>query len=259
MKHKAKLIADRLTCVLSSWDAVECISLNETAHEDTLNPYFALIFDVFYKGNIPHADERQAMFGEDLVAFETSHKSSKDRFLIGDYPIRIEYKATCKVESLVAIADTKLESLWFIKDSGTYGFYRLQHGSILFSRNAWIENIRDRLSHLSDDFWFQIRQAHQSKMEHLLNDLGQAFFLEDDFNYLISEALFIKTACLTLFCVNRHFEPSHRAYYKQVVTLPILPEAFRTHLDMLLRFNAEITKERQYSIAQLIAKSIVIL
>ena len=69
-----------------------------------------------------------------------------------------------------------------------------------------------------------MRAVNQSKMEHLLNDLGAALFEEDDFHYLISEALFIKTVCLTLFCINHRFEPSHRAYYKQALKLPVLPD-----------------------------------
>ena len=259
MKHKVQLLADRFNTIISVWENVECISLNEAALGDTLDPYFAVIFDVFYRDSIPNPEERCKMFGNDISAFETSHQGTKDRFLVGNKPIRMEYKSIEKIDTLVTIVDKKLESLWFIKDSGTYSYYRLAHGTILFSRTGWIDTIRQRLSVLGDDFWLQMRQIYQSKMEHLLNDLGAAFFQQDDFNYLISASLFIKTACLTLFCINRRFEPAHRAYYKQALSLPILPPAFRTHLDTFIRFDAEITRERQYSLAQLIAKDIVAL
>jgi hypothetical protein len=102
-----------------------------------------------------------------------------------------------------------------------------------------------------------MRAASQSKMEHLLNDLGAALFEEDDFHYLISSALFINTVCLTLFCINRRFEPSHRAYYKQALELSVLPEGFRAQFDSFLRSDVEMTRTRQYTLAQVIARNVI--
>ena len=259
MKYKTKLLVDRIASIVSQWPGVECISLNEAALPDTLDPYFALIMDIYYRDKIPGAAERGALYGDDLEAFETSGKESKDRFLIGDIPIRLEYKSLKMIEELVAIADTRLESLWFIKDSGTYGFYRLSQGEIIFSRNDWIKNIRGRLANLGDEFWQSIRNANESKMEHFLGDLGAALMRGDDFFYLTSAAGFIKAACLTLFCINRRFEPSHRAYHKQVLELKELPESFRSYFETFLRSDPEITMERKFSLAQLMARGIVLL
>jgi hypothetical protein len=257
MKYKTKLLVDRFTSIISKWPGVECVSLNEAALPDTLDPYFALILDVYYKDSIPDAKERQALYGEDAQAFETSAKESKDRFLIGDIPVRLEYKAIGMIEELVNIADTRLESLWFIKDSGTYGFYRLSRGEIVFSRSDWIKGIRSRLGNLGDEFWQSMRNAHESKMEHFLSDLGAALMQGDDFFYLTSSAGFIKNACLTLFCINRCFEPSHRSYYKQVLKLKELPESFQSYFETFLSSAAEATRERKFSLAQLIARGIV--
>jgi hypothetical protein len=259
MKYKTQLLVDRFVAVLSQWPGVECISLNEAAQQDTLDPYFALILDVFHSGPIPGVAERRAQFGEDITLFETSNQENKDRFLVGELPVRVEYKATDQIDAVVSIADTRRDSLWLIKDSGTYGYYRLAQGEIRFRRGDWIDGIRTRLRSLDAGFWSPVRDASQSKMEHFLNDLGAAMMQMDDFHYLISSSGFIKNACLTLFSINRRFEPSHRAYYKQVVELPVLPESFIAQLETFLREGGENTMERKYSLAQLIARGIVAL
>jgi hypothetical protein len=256
MKYKTKLLADRFASIISQWPGVECVSLNEAALPDTLDPYFTLILDIYYRDSIPGAAERQRLYGQDVDAFETSGQENKDRFMIGSIPVHLEYKSVTMIEELVAIADTRQKSLWFIKDSGTYGFYRLSQGDIIFSRNGWIKGICGRLGSLDGNFWRIMRQAHQSKMEHFLSDLGAAYMQGDDFYYLISAAGFIKSACLTLFCINRRFEPSHRAYYKQVLELRELPDSFGACLESFLKPH-ELSMERRFSLAQLIARGIV--
>ncbi|MDR1930655.1 MAG: DUF4037 domain-containing protein [Treponema sp.] len=256
MKHKTKLLADRFVSLLSQWEQVECVSLNEAADSDILDPYFAVILDVYHRAPVPSPAERSVLYGSDVAAFETSGQENKDRFLIGDLPVRLEFKSTEKIEELVSLADTRSEFLWLVKDSGTYGYYRLANGDTLFSRTGWIDGIKERLSHPGGDFWKQVRDAGQSKMEHYLSDLGAALIHDDDFHCLISSALFIKSACLNLFSINRCFEPSHRCYYKQVVKLPVLPESFKAQLDTFLSGNG---LDRRYSLAQLIARGIIAL
>ena len=259
MKLKTKMLVDRFASIVSQWPGVECVSLNEAALPDTLDPYFALIMDIYYRDSIPGTAERHSLFGDDIHAFETSGQGNKDRFMIGDIPVRLEYKSANLIDELVAIADTKFDSLWFIKDSGTYTFYRLSHGEVIFSRNDWIMTIRERLNNLGNEFWEIMRNAHQSKMEHFLSDLGTAAMRDDEFFYLISAAGFIKTACLTLFCVNRCFEPSHRAYHKKARELKTLPESFPVYLETFLRSEPDLTMERKHSLAQHIARGIVAL
>ncbi|MDR0409911.1 MAG: DUF4037 domain-containing protein [Spirochaetaceae bacterium] len=257
MEYKVKTLTGRFSRLLASWDCVECVSLNEAALPATFDPYFALIIDVFCTAPPPDVFTREKKYGEDAAAFESS--GNKDRFLIGSIPVRLEFKFTKNIEDIVSIAVEGNERLWMIKSMGTYGFYRLYNGDILFSRNGWIDKIRKRLGKLSDNFWHTVRQANQSKMEHFLSDLGAALIQDDDFFYLMSEAGFIKTACLTLFCVNRRFEPSHRAYYKCVLELPIKNDAFCAQLETFLRNKDDITMERRYALAQLIARGIIAL
>jgi hypothetical protein len=259
MKYKTKVLVDRFTAVLSSWEGVECITLNEAALPDTLDPYFALILDVFYSAPIPGADERCGFYGEDVAAFESYGQSEKDRFLIGDIPVRLEFKKTSKIEEIVKIACDNQESLWIIKDSGTYGFYRLVNCEIIFSRSDWINDIRKRLENVNDFFWKEMRNAVQLKMEHFLSDLGAASFQGDKFHYLIASAGFIKTACLTLFCINKRFEPSHRAYFKQVCELPVLPEKFSAEFRVFLDTGAQAEMDSRFYLAKLLAQKIVML
>jgi len=259
MKYKTRVLVERFAGILSGWPGVECVTLNEAALPDTLDPYFALIMDVFISAPIPGPQERCAAYGDDIAAFESSGRSEKDRFLIGDIPVRLEYKSIRNIEELVSIADTSVDSIWMIKDAGTYAFYRLVNGEIVLSRGKWIKEIRKRLENIGDAFWTEMRGAAQSKMEHFLSDLGAASFQGDEFHYLLSSAGFIKAACLSLFCANRRFEPSHRAYYKQVLELPLLPEKFPGALENFLDGGPGATMERRFSIAKLIAKGIVIL
>ncbi|MDR2072457.1 MAG: DUF4037 domain-containing protein [Spirochaetaceae bacterium] len=259
MRRKTKILAERFVSLLSQWPEIECIALNEAADSDILDPYFALILDLYHTGPVPGPGERSKFYGDDITVFETSNRGNKDRFLIGNLPIRLEFKATEKIEELVSIADSKKDSLWLIKDSGTYGFYRLAQGDVLFSRSGWIDGLRKRLTVLDDEFWEQMRDANESKMEHYLSDLGAALINDDEFHYLISSALFIKSACLTLFCINRRFEPSHRGYYRQVLELPVLPASFAAEFETFLRENRELTMERKYKVAQLLARKIIAL
>ncbi|MDR0487447.1 MAG: DUF4037 domain-containing protein [Treponema sp.] len=259
MKYKTKLLVEHFTEILSSWPGVECITLNEAAQSDTLDPYFALILDVFCSGSIPAAEQRCGLYGDKVAAFESSGQNIKDRFLIGDIPVRLEYKNTVKVEELVDIACSKQESLWLIKDAGTYGYYRLVNSEVIFSRSGWISGVKERLTHIGDQFWVEMRTTVQSKMEHFLSDLGAASFQGDNFHYLIASAGFIKNACLTLFCINRRFEPSHRAYLKQVYELPVLPGSFTAEFETFLKNDSSVDPDSRFHLAKLVAHKIVLL
>ncbi|MDR2467591.1 MAG: DUF4037 domain-containing protein [Spirochaetaceae bacterium] len=255
MRYKVKSLIEKYVQIISRWENVECITLNEAALPDVLDPYFALILDIFHQGTIPLAEERAALFG-DISVFESS--GSKDRFLVGDIPVHLEYKTISKIDEILAIATSRLDALYLIKDSGTYGFYRLNEGEILFSRGDWMTKLRLKLGAVTDDFWNAMRSACQSKMEHFLSDLGAAYIQEDDFFSLISASGFIKAACMTLLCINHRFEPSHRQYYQQVLALPVLPGSFRAQLETFLRSDVE-SHQHRYAVAQLIARGIIAL
>jgi hypothetical protein len=258
MKYKVKVLVEKYVALISKWEGIECITLNEAALPDTLDSYFALILDVFYTGTILPPTARMELYGSDLAAFEST--GNKDRFLIDGLPLRFEFKSVKRIDELVSSAAEGFDSRRPIRDnSGTYSFYRLVEGEILFSRGDWLANLRKKLKKLPAAFWNILRHVSQSKMEHYLSDMGAALIQDDDFFYLISAAGFIKEACLALFCVNKKFEPSNKQYYKQVLELKTQAPSFRAQLDTFLRTDTESTMERKYSAAQLIARGILAL
>ena len=258
MKPKVREIADGIVSVVSSWDAVEAVCLNESAVGDTLDPYFALILDVYVRGSIPAPSARAAAYPSHVL-FETSPGGNKDRFIRDDIPVRIEYKSVDRIDELVGIACRSGSDLWKIRDSGTYVFYRLSRNRPLFERGGWLGEVNQRLSSVGDSFWVSMRSFYQSTMDHYLADLGAAIVRDDPFHYMISAASFVKFACSALFMENGQFEPSHRGFLSRVLELKTLPDGFSGYFESFLRPDSELTPARKYEIAKLIAKGVVLL
>jgi hypothetical protein len=254
LKRKTLDLAQRLAGAISSWEGVEAVTLNEAAEGDVLDPNFALALDVYHAQPLPPSEERKVRYGG-LDVYEST--LTKDRFLSGDIPVHIEFKWNPKVESLVNIACGSKEALHAASGAGTYGYYRLVEGHVLYSRGEWLPGIKKKLTTLGRDFWEELRGAYQSKMEHCLSDLGAALLADDNFYFLVSSAGFIKMAALTLFCINCRFEPSHRFYYRQVCSLRTLPDSFDAQIETFLSASAEVTMERKYGVAQIIARGII--
>lgn len=256
MNATVRQLTDSLLTIVSAWPQVECVSLNEAARTDVLDSYFALVFDVYYKDSLPSVEDRKAKFVGAQV-FETSPVGSKDRFLMNGIPVRMEYKNILKVEETVSVASGPKENLWHIKDSGTYGFYRLLEGEVLYQKSSWIDNICHMLKKLPEDFWVTMRGFYQTTMEHYLMDLGAAVVQNDSFNYLVSSSGFIKSACAVLFMINHRFEPSHKAFNTKIQELKILPEGFYGWFESFLRSDETLSSSRKYTIAQQLAKTIM--
>jgi hypothetical protein len=262
MKKKVERITGSLAALLSSWDVVECVSLGEHSESDILDPYFALVLDVYHRGAIPPAEKRLAAFaiasGGDPGAFESSTVQSKDRFFIEGLPVRVEYKGVQRIDELLEWGIDP-DVVWMLKNSGTYMFYRLQHSRILFNRSGWIDATRAKLSALPPTFWDSLRDAFQAKMEHYLSDLGAAALRDDGFFYLQSAAGFVRNAAAVLFMANRRFEPSHRLVDAQLRELERIPDDFFGRWDTLLRSNIDMSRGQKYEVAELIARSVIAL
>jgi hypothetical protein len=263
MLRKVERLAATITEAVSAWDRVECVSSGEYSEVDILDPYFALVMDVYSRGVVPPPEGRKAAFAEkagDPGDFESSAAQFKDRFFIEGLPVRVEYKDAGVVDELISGArglDAKI--MWGLKNSGTYVFHRLRSSRVLFKRSDWIDSVRKEIRDLPSLFWRAMRDSYQLKMEHLLADLGAAAQRDDDYFYDISSAAFIRYAAASLFMVNKIFEPSHRSVTALLPSLKKLPADFSGRWDSLVRYDPGIRKEQRFEVAQLIARSIIAL
>ena len=198
MNRKVERIAHNLSDRISGWDEVDTVTLAETVGNDPHDPYFFLSLDVYFRGDVPEVDTRMRLFS-DAGAFESSSVTSKDRFLIDNTPIRIEYKDMSRIDE---ICKKSSESAWVFRQTGTYMFYRLETARYLSNKSDWLDRIRESLSTLPDEFWIRLTVASRATMEHYLSDLIASVIREDKLFYLISSAGFIKSFLSLLFVLN---------------------------------------------------------
>lgn len=255
MLRKIEFLTERITAVLASWPSVDSVLSMNPSETDAIDPYFALVFDVYYDGEIPSSDERQAMY-DNPGAFESSAVVEKDRFFLDGLPIRIEFK---KVKILEDFVRNGYDARWAFGTVGTYVIYRVVNGKILFKRTDRLERVRAALKNCPDAFWLRIREAQQSKMEHCLSDLGGAAMKDDRYFYFISLAGFMRACVSALFAINRRFEPSDRQMADSLAELPVLPEDFSGRWSNLLRTDDSVYPQKRYQIAQLITRDVLAL
>ncbi len=255
MQRKVANVSEYLSERLFTWEQVDCIARADTLDVDVYDPYFYISLDVYYRGEIPDVEERMGFFSE-AGAFESSSVASKDRFLIDNLPIRVEYKDMSRVDQILARTD---ENMWVFRQTGTYMFYRLETAEVLKKRSDWIDQVREKLDQLPELFWKRLANAGRATMEHYLSDLTAAVMREDELFYLISAAGFLKSFLSLLFVVNRKFEPSGRMLCERVWNLPELPENFKGRFSSFLRQDPEFPPSRKRELAELLAKSAVMM
>lgn len=254
MIYKVKEVTDELIKRISGWQTVEAITCTDAATMDVYDPYFSITLDVYYrKDGIPTGKEREEIFS-DTDFFEASPVSLKDRFMMEDFPVRIEYKELERIELLIDELDNP-DSIY--KEKGTYIFHRLEEGSLLYEKTDWLKNIRKKLEKMPDLFWTIFREASQIRMEHYLSDLGASVFQKDILYYKISLAGFLNYACCTLFAINRKFEPSAKLFHELIGKLPVLPAGFMANFEVLLRMDDNLSIERNREVAELLARGII--
>ena len=252
MSRLVNQTVQKIVDTVSQWDGVDTITLME-GEADIYNPYFFLSVDVYFRGLLPETETRRDLFSYGSV-FESSAVNRKDRFLVGEFPVRIEYK---DIDRLDAMIHGDLGVATNMADSGTYAFYRLQNCSVIASKSEWLTRVREEIQNLREDFWAVLRVSVQSRMEHFVSDLGAAVMQDDDLFFLVSAAGFARSLCSLLFAINHEFEPSARYLAEHTQKLPILPGTFRGWFESFLRRDSSIAREKKFEIAELLARSVI--
>jgi hypothetical protein len=173
---------------------------------------------------------------------------------VEDLPVRIEY---IRKEIVTSRIEGKEGLYSFLRENGTYPFYRILHSRVLFSRSAWFEQIRSQLEAMPTSFFSSIRAFFLSRLEHHLNDLEAASLREDLLLFLAASGNFVRALCSTVFAINKTFEPSLRILQQEVWNLPTLPESFHARLENFLRIDPELSMQRKTEIAGLLVKSLL--
>ena len=141
MKKKVERTLDELIGIVSNWEHVQAVAVAEFLSDEEYDPYFFISLDVYHEHDLPSFEERKEQFPR-AIAFESSRAKKKDRFLINDLPVRLEYKNTKRVEARISsFAD--YEDLF--RYSGTYGLYRLQHGFVRYDPEGWIQSVKEKM------------------------------------------------------------------------------------------------------------------
>jgi len=245
MRARARNSVATLKAVLEGWDEVVAVGLLAPG-DDVYDPYFALSLDVYTDGPVRGPDARRTAFG-DVAAFESSTLTSKDRFLMGELPVRVEYKRIDRFEALVSAA---VDGECLLRDAGTYAFHRLSTAEPLVTRGDWLEALRGRLDDLPERFWTQLRGTQEATLEHLYADLSAAAVRGDTFFFVVSAGRFLAHLCLVLFTINRRFEPAPRSLHDEALTLPVLPDSFATNLENFLNEDPLLTMTQRRELAQ---------
>lgn len=253
MQQKRQQVIESVRRVLDGWRDIETVSLLDSG-EDIYDPYFFISLDVFYRESLPEPEQRAAAF-EFAEHFESNLGRGKDRLLIDEIPIRLEYKRAAEVTETVNTALNHPEDL---SEPGTYLFHRLYSGKTLIERSDWLAKLRRALEEdIPEEFWTFQRSGLQLKMEHYLSDLMASVLMEDELFYLVSASGFIRSLCSVLFAINHRFEPSGRFLGKKTTELPILPESFAGLFDTFLREDATISRQKRKEVAELLARGVI--
>lgn len=252
MKAKVKKVVDEIVEVLKKWDGVQAVILQHFVEKDIYDPNFSITLDVYRDSDIPDMEQRAtAYFGAQY--FESSRVKNKDRFMMGDLPIRISYKDTMRVDSVLAAVGG---DSWLSKERGTYLFHRIATGSVEWSRGEWLKGVLEKLDTLPESFWMVWTESCHRRIDHYLSDLGAASLKDDLLYFRLSLSGFMKSVIEALFAVNHVFEPGPRDYSASLALMETLPEGFKANWESLLRDDAELPADRKREIAELLARGV---
>ncbi len=243
---------DGIQRVVETWKSIDTITVMRFG-ADRFDPSFFLSYDVYYHATLPERSERESAF-ETAQAFEASLDGLKDRFILDEVPVRLEYKSIGQMDRLV-------NRVFDVESSGyprsTYGLYRIINSDLVLSRSDWLRGVRERLATPPIEFWRRRRSVLESRMEHALSDLASAAVADEELFFQLSLADFLENLLRALFTINRRFEPSGRSMAAAVSTLAVIPEEFSSRLEHLLRTESAVKKNQKREIAELLARSLL--
>lgn len=231
--------------------SIEAIQLLHQPDEDIYDPYFILSFDIYFKGGIPL--NRKDLY-KDAELYESSTQRNKDRVLIDNLPVRLEYRDLELVDRQIEAVKRKGE---FHYREMSYLFNRIVRGESLLDSRGWLIKAQKIIENLDEDFWSGLRDFYCLKMEHHLSDVKAAAFNEDPFFYHLAMGNFLRHCGALLLAINKKTEPSPRYIDRQIRKLSILPSGFLANYESLLRNDEELTLERKSEVAALFARSII--
>lgn len=252
MKQKAREAVEQLRSALESWQEITAVGLHAYG-DDLYDPYFALSLDVYTKTPVREPSAREPAFGN-AGAFESSLLTHKDRFLLNQIPVRLEYKLTDRFDGLVAAA---MNGDCHLRDARTYAFRRVVDAEPIISRGTWFTTMRASLTRLPDRFWTELRASQSATAEHLYADVSAAAMRDDAFYYTMASGRFVVGLCALLFTINRQFEPSPRRFRGEVLDLPTLPDSFPANLENFVRQDSGLSMSQRAELAELMVTSVL--
>jgi len=251
MKGRIERVKDQILTSLSSKPFLKAIALIHHKGEDLYDPYFTLSFDVFYMDSLPND---RSSFYKGVELFEDSPVANKDRILIDNLPVRIEYKSTELVDRLLMALETGAP---YAPRELSFLINRIRLSEKIHDSEDWFSNTLKKVEKLPEDFWSRLMIFHSNKMENCLNDLRAASMRKDPFFFHISLGNFLQDSGALLMALNHQPEPSPRYFNKTLRALPQLPDGFLANYESLLRTDGELTMERKSEVASLFTRSIL--
>ena len=252
MKAKVKNAVDGIVDVLKGWDGVRAVVLQHFVEKDVYDPNFSITLDVFRDAPLPDRETRASAFA-DARYFESSRMKTKDRFMMGELPVRISYKDTDRVD---AVLDAVGGEEWLSMERGTYLFHRIATGTLAWSRDDWMTGVLAKLDILPDSFWTAWSESCHRRIDHYLSDMAAAAMKDDALYFQLSLSGFLRAAGELLFAVNKVFEPGPRDYTATLALLEDVPEGFEANWASLLRDDGELQPDRKREVAGLLAKGL---
>ncbi|MFW6288384.1 MAG: DUF4037 domain-containing protein [Spirochaetota bacterium] len=252
MRLKAHRSVTALQKVLEGWGEVIAVGLHSPG-DDVYDPYFSLNLDVYTAAPLRDTDARIRAFG-DVGAFESSSLTNKDRFLMGETPVRVEYKRVGRFDELV---DAAVRGECLLRDGGTYSFYRVASAEPLLSRQGWLEALQKRLIGLPARFWSELRRSQEATAEHLYADLAAAAMRNDGFFFATSSGRFLSQICGLLFTINERFEPSPRTLFGDTLELPTIPESFASNMENFVDIDRPLSMSQRQELAQIMITGVL--